>query len=98
MAAEGEYQAAVKLGEAADIITRTLCASAPHPPDDGGDLGEKNSTIIFPAQFMTTVQDAIALMAKESASESSRGRGLSPGLIRAISIERDPWRAWLRRR
>jgi hypothetical protein len=29
---------------------------------------EKNSTIIFPAQFMTTVQDAIALLAKDSAS------------------------------
>jgi hypothetical protein len=30
---------------------------------------EKNSTIIFPAQFMTTVQDAIALMQKDSASK-----------------------------
>jgi hypothetical protein len=30
---------------------------------------EKNSTIIFPAQFMTTVQDAIALLAKDSAAK-----------------------------
>jgi hypothetical protein len=30
---------------------------------------EKNSTIIFPAQFMTTVQDAVALMKKDSASK-----------------------------
>jgi hypothetical protein len=28
---------------------------------------EKNSTIIFPAQFMTTVQEAVAMMAKDSA-------------------------------
>jgi hypothetical protein len=27
---------------------------------------EKNSTIIFPAQFMTTVQEAIALLSKDN--------------------------------
>jgi hypothetical protein len=30
---------------------------------------EKNSTIIFPAQFMTTVQEAFALMSKDSSSK-----------------------------
>jgi hypothetical protein len=30
---------------------------------------EKNSTIIFPAQFMTTVQEALALLARESAAK-----------------------------
>jgi hypothetical protein len=30
---------------------------------------EKNSTIIFPAQFMTTVQEAVALLSKDSASK-----------------------------
>ena len=29
---------------------------------------EKNSTIIFPAQFMTTVQEALAMLKKDSAS------------------------------
>jgi hypothetical protein len=33
---------------------------------------EKNSTIIFPAQFMTTVQEAIALLSKDSASKKLR--------------------------
>jgi hypothetical protein len=28
---------------------------------------EKNSTIIFPAQFMTTVQEAVRLFAQEAA-------------------------------
>jgi len=32
-------------------------------------LIEKNSTIIFPAQFMTTVQEAVALLSKDSASK-----------------------------
>jgi regulator of protease activity HflC (stomatin/prohibitin superfamily) len=30
---------------------------------------EKNSTIIFPAQFMTTVQEAVALLSRNSASK-----------------------------
>jgi hypothetical protein len=30
---------------------------------------EKNSTIIFPAQFMTTVQEAIAMLNKDSTSK-----------------------------
>ena len=39
VAAEGEYQAAVKLGQAADIITAASGgAAAAHPADDGGNL------------------------------------------------------------
>jgi hypothetical protein len=30
---------------------------------------EKNSTIIFPSQFMTTVQEAIAILAKDSVTK-----------------------------
>jgi hypothetical protein len=30
---------------------------------------EKNSTIIFPAQFMTTVQEALAMLNKDSTSK-----------------------------
>jgi hypothetical protein len=30
---------------------------------------EKNSTIIFPAQFMTTGQEAVALLSKDSVSK-----------------------------
>ena len=32
---------------------------------------EKNSTIIFPPQFMTTVQEAIAMLNKDSASKEA---------------------------
>src|ERR1035438_2801467 len=70
VAAEGEFQAAVKLGEAADIITQHPVALQLRTLQTMAEISvEKNSTIIFPAQFMTTVQDAIALMSKDSASK-----------------------------
>jgi regulator of protease activity HflC (stomatin/prohibitin superfamily) len=63
VAAEGEYQAAVKLGEAADIITQHPVALQLRTLQTMAEISvEKNSTIIFPAQFMTTVQEAIATL------------------------------------
>ncbi len=68
VAAEGEYQAAVKLGEAADIITQHPVALQLRTLQTMAEISvERNSTIIFPAQFMTTVQEAIALLSKDSA-------------------------------
>ena len=70
VAAEGEYQAAVKLGEAADIITAHPVALQLRTLQTMAEISvEKNSTIIFPAQFMTTVQEALALLSKDSASK-----------------------------
>jgi regulator of protease activity HflC (stomatin/prohibitin superfamily) len=70
VAAEGEYQAAVKLGQAADIITAHPVALQLRTLQTMAEISvEKNSTIIFPAQFMTTVQEAIALLSKDSASK-----------------------------
>ena len=67
VAAEGEYQAAVKLGEAADIITQHPVALQLRTLQTMAEISiEKNSTIIFPAQFMTTVQDAIATIARDT--------------------------------
>jgi regulator of protease activity HflC (stomatin/prohibitin superfamily) len=71
VAAEGEYQAAVKLGQAADIITQHPVALQLRTLQTMAEISvEKNSTIIFPAQFMTTVQDAIATLAKDSSTPS----------------------------
>jgi regulator of protease activity HflC (stomatin/prohibitin superfamily) len=68
VAAEGEYQAAVKLGEAADIISQHPVALQLRTLQTMAEISvERNSTIIFPAQFMTTVQEAIALLARDSA-------------------------------
>jgi regulator of protease activity HflC (stomatin/prohibitin superfamily) len=70
VAAEGEYQAAVKLGQAADIITQHPVALQLRTLQTMAEISvEKNSTIIFPAQFMTTVQEAFALMSKDSSSK-----------------------------
>jgi regulator of protease activity HflC (stomatin/prohibitin superfamily) len=60
IAADGEFQAAVKLGEAADIIATHPVALQLRTLQTMTEISvEKNSTIIFPAQFMSTVQEAI---------------------------------------
>jgi regulator of protease activity HflC (stomatin/prohibitin superfamily) len=70
VAAEGEFQAAVKLGEAADIITAHPVALQLRTLQTMAEIAtEKNSTIIFPAQFMTTVQEAVAVLQKDSQSK-----------------------------
>ena len=67
VAAEGEFQAAVKLGEAADIITKHPVALQLRTLQTMAEISvEKNSTIIFPAQFMTTVKEAISMLKKDS--------------------------------
>ena len=67
VAAEGEFQAAVKLGEAADIISKHPVALQLRTLQTMSEIStEKNSTIIFPAQFMTTVQEAIATIKTDS--------------------------------
>ncbi len=68
VAAEGEFQAAVKLGEAADIMALHPVALQLRTLQTMAEISvEKNSTIIFPAQFMTTVQEALKLVQGNSA-------------------------------
>ncbi len=63
VAAEGEFQAAQKLGEAADVISSHPVALQLRTLQTMAEISvEKNSTIIFPAQFMTTVQEAIKMI------------------------------------
>ena len=70
VAAEGEFQASVKLGEAADIITAHPVALQLRTLQTMAEIAtEKNSTIIFPAQFMTTVHEALATISKDSESK-----------------------------
>src|ERR1700745_116549 len=69
VAAEGEYQAAVKLGEAADIIAQHPVALQLRTLQTMAEISvEKNSTIIFPAQSMTPVQEALAQIARDAPS------------------------------
>ncbi len=67
VAAEGEFQAAQKLGEAADVISKHPVALQLRTLQTMAEISvEKNSTIIFPAQFMTTVQEAMKMIQGDS--------------------------------
>ena len=60
----------MKLGQAADIITQHPVALQLRTLQTMAEISiEKNSTIIFPAQFMTTVQEALAMVIKDSDSK-----------------------------
>lgn len=70
VAAEGEFQAATKLGEAADVITAHPVALQLRTLQTMAEIAtEKNSTIIFPAQFMTTVEEAFKQLKRDSSSK-----------------------------
>lgn len=58
IAAEGEFQSADKLGQAADVIAKHPIALQLRNLQVLAEIStEKNSTIIFPSQFMSTVED-----------------------------------------
>lgn len=66
IAAEGEQLSAAKLGEAADIIAQHPIALQLRNLQVLSDIAvEKNSTIVFPAQFMDTVKSVKEFMSKE---------------------------------
>lgn len=66
IAAEGEALSAQKLGDAADIIAAHPIALQLRNLQVLSDIAvEKNSTIIFPAQFMDTMSSIKDFMAKE---------------------------------
>jgi regulator of protease activity HflC (stomatin/prohibitin superfamily) len=69
VAAEGEYQASTKLAEAADVIAKHPVALQLRTLQTMAEIAtEKNSTIIFPAQFMTTVEEAFKMLKRDSLS------------------------------
>lgn len=66
IAAEGEQLSATKLGDAADIISAHPIALQLRNLQVLSEISaEKNSTIIFPAQFMDTVDSVKNFIAKE---------------------------------
>ena len=70
VAAEGEFQAAEKLGQAADLMALHPVALQLRTLQTMAEISvEKNSTIIFPAQFMTTVKEAIEMMKSDNAAK-----------------------------
>lgn len=66
IAAEGEQMSATKLGEAADIINAHPIALQLRNLQVLSEIAvEKNSTIIFPSQFMDTINSVKEFIAKE---------------------------------
>lgn len=66
IAADGEAQSAAKLGEAADTIAAHPIALQLRNLQVLAEIAvEKNSTIIFPSQFMDTVDSVKKFMSKE---------------------------------
>lgn len=67
ISAEGEQLSATKLAEAADIISKHPIALQLRNLQVLTEIAsDKNSTIIFPAQFMDTIKSVKAFMASES--------------------------------
>jgi len=66
IAAEGEALSAQKLGDAADIISQHPIALQLRNLQVLSDIAtEKNSTIVFPSQFLDTIDSVKNFMAKE---------------------------------
>jgi regulator of protease activity HflC (stomatin/prohibitin superfamily) len=66
IAAEGEQLSATKLGEAADIIAKHPIALQLRNLQTLTEISsEKNSTVIFPAQFMSTIEDVKNFISRE---------------------------------
>lgn len=71
VAAEGEFQAAAKLGQAADLIMAHPVALQLRTLQTLAEIStEKNSTIIFPAQLMTTVQEVMKTVKMDSVNKA----------------------------
>ena len=67
IAADGEYQASIKLGEAADVISKHPIALQLRTLQTMAEISvEKNSTIIFPANLLTTLSEAVKFVNKEN--------------------------------
>lgn len=66
IAAEGEFLSSQKLGDAADVMAAHPIALQLRNLQTMAEISvEKNSTIIFPAQFMSTVADVKKFMEQE---------------------------------
>lgn len=66
IAAEGEFQSADKLGQAADVIAKHPIALQLRNLQVLSEIAvEKNSTIVFPNQFLSTMEDIGKFMSSE---------------------------------
>lgn len=76
IAAEGEFLSSQRLADAADIMMAHPIALQLRNLQTMAEISiEKNSTIIFPAQFMSTVNDIKKFLAQEKTSKDEIDKG-----------------------
>jgi regulator of protease activity HflC (stomatin/prohibitin superfamily) len=74
--AEGEHLAATALGEAADIMMDHPLALQLRNLQTLVELGvDKNSTVIFPAPVMSTIEEVASFLEREKAASAARRAG-----------------------
>ena len=87
IAAQGEALAAGELGRASDVMMAHPLALQLRNLQTMVDIGvDKNSTIVFPAPLMSTIQELGAFLAKEAAAATSAPASSS------VRGDRDPGR------
>jgi regulator of protease activity HflC (stomatin/prohibitin superfamily) len=79
IAAEGEALAADALGTASDIMMQHPVALQLRNLQSLVELGvDKNTTVVFPAPLMSTIQELSAFLARESAASASNSTTSNP--------------------
>ncbi len=78
--AEGESLAAAALGEASDTMMAHPLALQLRNLQSLVEIGvDKNTTVVFPAPLMTTIEELGAFLAREKAAASTSFRPAAPG-------------------
>jgi regulator of protease activity HflC (stomatin/prohibitin superfamily) len=90
IAAEGEALSADRLADAADVITDHPIALQLRNLQILSEIAaEKNSTIVFPAQFLESTRAIAEFVAEESRQGGGRGPGDHDGAARRPQAERE---------
>ena len=88
IAAEGEQLAADQLGAASDIIMAHPLALQLRNLQSLVEIGvDKNTTVVFPAPLMSTIQELGAFLAREEAAGSSAPPSSVPMAVPAARVQ-----------
>jgi regulator of protease activity HflC (stomatin/prohibitin superfamily) len=87
IAAEGESLAADRLGAASDIMMAHPLALQLRNLQSLVEIGvDKNTTVVFPAPLMSTIQELGAFLAREAAAGSSGPPSAAPPAVPAARV------------
>ncbi len=90
IAAEGESLAAAALGEASDMMMAHPLALQLRTLQSLVEIGvDKNTTVVFPAPLMSTIQELGAFLARETLIAGSLAAGIAPPANASINTGSD---------